>query len=304
MGSQVLRSTDGGESWVDRTPPLASLTCYAIALDPTGTDRVFAGYSDVYASSSRLYASDDGGKSWVDRTTGLPDNPIFDIVHDGNRMLVGGGVAFSTQPLGIYTSSDLGLTWTPLHDTSWPVLYVSDIEIDRLNPDAILLATDAGVFRSDDAGASWQFGVGSTAAMTVRSVRISPTDPGLVFAGDEIRGVLRSNDPAADFEISSTGINRLYVSSTATNPLDPAETAIAFQGVNRGGVYTTRDGSAMWLRESRPPTRYVKVAFSPGGVLYAISSRTTAERPGRSPVFRGPRCRTSSPTRPGRTRST
>ncbi len=279
VGPQVLVSTDGGQSWIDKTPPQASRTCYSIALDPTDPDRVFAAYSDVYASSSRLYFSDDGGSSWVDRSAGLPDNPIFDIAHDGDRVLVVGGIAFGNQPFGVFASSDAGLTWTPLHDSSWPVLFLSDVEIDPLNPNAILLATDDGVYRSDDGGASWDFGVGGTGAMTIRSVRLSPDGSGSVLAGEETRGVLLDLDGDAGFEASSTGINELDVNSTAANPLDSQELAIAFQGVNRGGIYTSRDGGATWLRESCPPTRYIRAVFSPSGVLHAISSGPTTVAP-------------------------
>jgi len=275
IGPQVLKSTDGGETWIDRTPPQASMACYSIALDPTDSGQVFAAFSDVYSSSSRLYSSDDGGSSWHDRSPGLPDNPIFDIAHDGDRVLVGGGIAYGNQAFGLFASTDAGLTWAPLHDSSWPVLYVSDIEIDPTNPDAILLATDDGVFRSDDGGASWEFGVGGTSRMTVRSVRFSPSGSGSVLAGEETRGVLRSEGPGAAFEISSTDITRLFVNSTAANPIDPQELAIAYEGVNSGGVFSTRDGGATWLRESCPATRYVRVVFSPTGVLHAISSGPT-----------------------------
>ena len=278
-GTQVFVSPDGGHSWTDRTPPEASRTCYAIAVDPTDSNKVFAGYSDIYGSSSRLYVSDDGGSTWSDRSAGLPDNPIFDIAHDGARVLVAGGVAYANQPFGVFASSDDGLVWTPLHDSSWPVLFVSDIEIDALDSNAILLATDDGVYRSGDGGASWDFGFGGTDGMIIRSVRRSPNGTGSVLAGEETRGVLRSFDGGAGFEISSTGINELDTSSTAANPLDPQELAIAFQGVNSGGVYSSRDGGATWLRERCPQTRYIRVAFSPTGGLYAISTGPTTVAP-------------------------
>ena len=274
-GAQIFRSTDGGENWTEKTPPLASRTCHAIALDPTNTDRVFVGHSDIYGSSSRFYVSNDGGESWVDRSPGLPDNPILDIAHDGDRVLVVGGIAYADQPFGLFASTDLGITWMPLHDSTWPVLYVSDVEVDPMNANRILLATDDGVFRSEDGGTSWEFGVGDTGPMTVRSVRFSPNNTGRVLAGEETRGVLVSEDSGTDFEISSTGINKLYVNSTASNPLDPQEIAIAYQGLNSGGVYVSRDGGKTWLQENCPGTRYNRVVFSPTGALHAISSGPT-----------------------------
>ena len=49
------------------------------------------------------------------------------VVYDGTRLLVGGGLLFGSQSVGLYESPDLGVTWNPLHDGTWPVLVVEDI---------------------------------------------------------------------------------------------------------------------------------------------------------------------------------
>src|SRR5262249_39758971 len=48
--------------------------------------------------------------------------------------------------------------------------------------------------------------------------------------------------------------------------------AVAFQGLNDGGVFSSTDAGATWSLESAPPTRYSNVRFAPDGTLYAISS--------------------------------
>src|SRR5439155_18017639 len=70
----------------------------------------------------------------------------------------------------------------------------------------------------------------------------------------------------------SRGISSLDLFSIHANPLDPDELAVAFQGANNGGVFSSADGGVTWSLESAPPTRYSVVRFAPDGTLYAISS--------------------------------
>jgi photosystem II stability/assembly factor-like uncharacterized protein len=150
-GSQpvnVMRSTDGGVTWIDGTPPHASLSCRAIAVDPNDSNTVIAVFGGDFGGGE-VWVTTDGGDSWTDRSAGLPGNPLNAVVYDGTRLLVGGGLLFGSQFVGLYESPDLGVTWTPLHDGTWPVLVVEDIAVDPNNAAKILVATDgAGVNRN------------------------------------------------------------------------------------------------------------------------------------------------------------
>ena len=83
--------------------------------------------------------------------------------------------------------------------------------------------------------------------------------------------------------VSSHGISVLDLYSIHANPLNPNELAVAFQGANNGGVFSSTDGGVTWSLESAPPTRYSAVRFAPGGTLYAISSGPSISCP-RGPV--------------------
>src|SRR5262249_56720825 len=84
--------------------------------------------------------------------------------------------------------------------------------------------------------------------------------------------VFRSTNGGDTFVQSSEGISGLDLFSIDANPLEPAQLAVAFQGLNDGGVFSSTDGGTTWLLESAPPTRYSNVRFAPDGTLYAISS--------------------------------
>jgi photosystem II stability/assembly factor-like uncharacterized protein len=196
-------------------------------------------------------------------------------VHDGTRFLIGGGQLFGGQTFGLFTSPDLGVTWTALHDGTWPNLVVNRIAFDPNNVSNILLATVGGIFRSTTGGTSWSFGVGGTASLSVNSVGFAPASSTQIFLGASAAGIYKSTDGAATFNASSVGIGALDVFSVAANPNDSNELAIAFQGLNNGGVYRSTNGGQTWVLENCPGTRYNTVRFAPNGTLYAISDGPT-----------------------------
>lgn len=272
----VMRSTDGGATWANRTPPVGgALSGQAIDIDPEDPNTVIVGFD-----GGRLWVTRDGGTTWTDRSAGLPGGRVNDVVYDGTRLLVGGGQLFGSQFFGLYQSTDLGVTWTALHDNTWPVPVVTDIDVDPSDRNTIVVATaGTGVHRSTDGGATWQLTIGGTDALTGRAVRFQPGDSGTIFLGTDARAVYRSTDGGASFVQSSDGIAEIELHSVHANPLDPDELAIAFQGLNGGGVFSSVDGGVTWKPEPVPPTRYSAVRFAPDGTLYALSSGPSSVAP-------------------------
>src|SRR5436190_4789450 len=274
-GSQpvnVMGSTDGGGTWTDRTPPHAPMSGRAIAVDPNDSNTVIAVFGGDFGGGE-VWVTTDGGDSWMDRSAGLPGNLLNAVVYDGTRLLVGGGLLFGSQFVGLYESTDLGVTWNPLHDGTWPVLVVEDIAVDPSDGARIFVAIDGGgVNRTTDGGATWQIGVGGTQALAGRSIRFQPANSQELFLGTSSLAVFRSTNGGDTFVQSSEGISELDLFSIDANPLNPEELAVAFQGANDGGVLSSTDGGATWLLESAPPTRYSNVHFAPNGSLFAISA--------------------------------
>ena len=269
----VMRSTDGGATWADRTPPHAvPLSGRGIAIDPGDSNTVIAVFGGDFGGGE-VWVSTDGGDSWTDRSAGLPGNPLNAVVYDGTRLLVGGGLLFGSQFVGLYESPDLGVTWTPLHDGTWPILVVEDIAVDPSDAARIFVAVDGGgVNRTTDGGATWQIGIGGSQALAGRSLRFRPGNSQELFLGTSSLAVFHSTNGGDTFVQSSEGIFELDLFSIDANPLEPGELAEAFQGANNGGVLSSTDGGTTWQLEPAPPTRYSAVRFAPNGTLYAISS--------------------------------
>ena len=276
----LMRSLDGGATWQDRTPPHdAPMTCAGIAIDPNDADTIVAVFHGDFGGGE-VWITSDGGDSWENRSDGLPGTPLSAVNYDGTRLLVGGGQNFGSQDLGLYTSDDLGVSWTPLHDGSWPLLVVTAIDVDPNDAQTIVVATDgSGINRTQDGGATWDVGVGGSGALAAQSVRYAPASSTDLFVGASSLGVFTSSDGGSDFSASSDGISELALYSIAASPTDPLQLAAAFQGNNNGGVFSSADGGATWTVEAVPPTRYSQVGFSPAGVLYAISSGPSTVAP-------------------------
>lgn len=276
----VIQSTDGGANWTDRSPPLASgRDGTALAFAPGSPLTVYAGFSG-FPGGGEVWVSTDGGVNWDDRTAGLPVVPINDLVWDGARAIVAGGAEFGSQTFGLFASDNGGVTWTPLHDGTWPSLYTFAVDLDPNDASVLLVATArAGIYRSDNGGVSWTFEVAGTADASFNDVRFAPGSSTVSYAGAGSLGVFRSDDGGASFASSTDGINGIDVTSVAARPDDPLELAAAFSGLNDGGVFTSTDGGGSWQLEAVPPTRWSRVEYAPGGTLYAISDGPSTVAP-------------------------
>ncbi|HET7153268.1 MAG TPA: T9SS type A sorting domain-containing protein [Candidatus Kapabacteria bacterium] len=155
--SELMRSTDGGNSWQADTNGIMADTMYlndyywkrisALAIAPNG---------DIYAGGEGLYRSTDNGVSWkgLPNVTGTLNDEyhIYKLVIDPSGNMLAGVLD------SLFRSTDKGNTWTavgqglprPQHfeNTSLTVNMAGDLF-------ATSLATYDGVYRSTDDGFTW-----------------------------------------------------------------------------------------------------------------------------------------------------
>lgn len=279
LGSQdknLLMSLDGGSSWLNITPPMGfPLACQGIAVHPLEGGKIYACFGNSF-SGGQIWYSPDYGWNWFNRSQFLPNAPMYGLAHDGESLYVCGGSNFGGG-FGLFRSDDDGQNWAALHDSFWPSYAIQDIAIDNQNPSVIYLASEHnGLFKSTNRGESWSFGVGNSLNMSLKSVELDRNDSAHLFVSASSLAILASHDGGESLISSSKGIDYLNIYSVASNPNHADEIAIAFQGLNNGGVYTSDDGGMSWTLEALPPTRYNAVSYSPEGTLYAISDGPTS----------------------------
>ena len=245
-GVQVARSTDGGHTWVDVTPPHPDV--HQLAWDAAG--RLVA------ATDGGIYRTDDLGDSWetlnrnlgtvqfypglsVDpgaRGTiagGTQDNGSYLSSGSGKdwRLVLfgdGGYTAFTPadpdvvfvefQGAGnLFRSTDGGLSFTLLDLGADPFLDVTafqaPFQVDPSDPDRLLYATGR-FFESTDLGDTWApisvdvtGGDLNTQLFAVRSLAIAPSNGQTVYATTNNQRLLVSTDGGATWDLRREGVD-------------------------------------------------------------------------------------------------
>lgn len=145
-GNNLLRSVDGGLTWLPIHSGLETLTVHAFAQHPARPDTLFAG------TVERIYKSEDGGASWVQVGRGMREGvTTFALAIDGQQP----GHIYAGTTAGIYRSDNDGETWKLITADSLD----STVTALAIRPDdsAILYAgtEHSGLYVSLDAGEHW-----------------------------------------------------------------------------------------------------------------------------------------------------
>jgi photosystem II stability/assembly factor-like uncharacterized protein len=245
----LFRSRDGGERWEavrgvldhptrDRWHPGAGgMCCHSIQLDPENPKRLYIGIS-----AAGVFRSDDGAETWTPANSGtaadfLPD-PYPDLGQCVHKVLLSADGADGSDRL-----------WQQNH---------------------------CGVYRSDDAGDSWERLDGNGLPSDFGfALALHPRDPDAAFvvpiAGAEYRvtsdgrlGVYKTIDGGAGWTLSMRGLpERAWTTvlreGLASDTLDPFG---VYVGTQSGSVFASADEGETWRELARdlPPILSVEVA--------------------------------------------
>ena len=172
-GDGVYRSTDAGRTWshlgLERTRSVSR-----IRVHPTNPDIVYvAAQGAPYGPNEErgIYRSIDGGANWdlilyVDENTGASDlamdmtNPRILYAAFWEHRRLPWQVQSGGEGSGLWKSTDGGDNWERIENGLPELMGKTSIDVSRANPDRLFAIVEAdpggGVFRSDDAGGSWQ----------------------------------------------------------------------------------------------------------------------------------------------------
>jgi len=196
---------------------------------------------------------------------------------------------------GVFKSTDGGGTWEAPTLTKAYVsalamtnAYVSTLAIDPLTPSTLYAGTVAGagltprtlIFKSTDAGATWNATGLADASNNVLALAIDPFAPSTLYAGTNGGGVYKSTDAGATWSAFNTGLSVMDtfpVPAVDALAIDPTAPETLYSGANAcpeyrgcsGGVFKSTDAAATWHAAGNglPPGTYVFVnalAIDPG----------------------------------------
>ncbi len=149
----------GISSWQSVGPGNVGGRTRAIVIDPTDTNVMYAG-----GVAGGVWTSTDAGQSWTPTDDFMQNLAVTSIVLDPDDPSViyagtGEGVwanSVFVRGLGVFKSTDAGQTWSQLGATNNPNFhYVNRLVASPSTPGRLYAGTRTGVWRSDDAGATW-----------------------------------------------------------------------------------------------------------------------------------------------------
>lgn len=269
FGCGMLRSTDGGNSWVNvASSPFVPATGTPSVFYGLMVDRFSAGSTGttvlVAATNTGLYRSTTSGTSW---TLVSPALTFSDVVqHPTNPSIIYAarrGVSGSTTPGGLWRSTDRGATFAPVTPSSFPLDSVGRIEIavSTARPGSVWMIASlpnsafGGLHRYDDSTntRSTLSATGVTAPPAVANrnnfgsqgnydlmIAVDPANANNVFVGG-VRAY-RSIDGGATF--TEIGMNvHCDWHVVVVDPNDPRRIVMG----SDGGVFMSRDAGDTFL---------------------------------------------------------
>ncbi|MEO1023729.1 MAG: glycosyl hydrolase [Bacteroidota bacterium] len=206
---------------------------------------------------------------------------------------------------GLFKTTNSGATMEPIFDHQ-DVLGIGDIALSRANPDVIWVGTGennssrssyagAGVFKSTDAGETWEY-AGLRNTQHIGRIVTHPTDVntawvgsmGALYSNNEERGMYKTTDGGKTwnktlFVNDSTGVIDLVI-----HPENPEVLWVSTwerdrkawnfkEGGNGSSIYKSTDGGETWTKSVQgfPQGDYVgriglDISHSNPNVLYAV----------------------------------
>jgi photosystem II stability/assembly factor-like uncharacterized protein len=215
---------------------------------------------------------------------------------------------------GVWKTDNCGVEWTPTSDGQIATGSIGSIDVSESNPNIVWVGTGSaairsnviigrGVYRSADAGKTWQF-MGLPAAGQIGSIVIHPSNPDIVwlaalgspFGPNDERGVFKTTDGGKVWKKTLFVNRETGARVVAINYSNPNELyAGMYRGFRKGwdiisggpategGIYKSLDGGETWAKLSNglPGTLIGKidigVSRSRPAVVYAMVEAPGAE---------------------------
>jgi photosystem II stability/assembly factor-like uncharacterized protein len=313
-GLFLVDTDDSRRTFHVRDPLLSGWEIKHACIDPR--DGMLFAATNSWVHGGQLHRSNDRGTTWERAEgLGLPEESGLKL---GATWHVEPGLAsqpgvvwLGAEPACLFRSEDAGATFAPVrslleHPTRdrWEPgaggLICHSIALDPQQPDRLYVGISAaGVFRSEDGGATWEPANEGTAAdfladdpypvvgQCVHKVRVHPLRPDRLWQQNHC-GVYRSDDRGISWErLDGNGLPSSFGFGLALDPADPdvayvipeegADNRVTSDGLL--GVYKTTDAGATWelAADGLPKPAWSVVLrdamdFDPTGVVFGTQS--------------------------------
>jgi photosystem II stability/assembly factor-like uncharacterized protein len=194
-----------------------------------------------------------------------------------------GAILVGTIGQGVMRSADDGESWTraSVRHGMHSDCIVKALLADARSPGAVYAGTDMGLYRSDDAGATWRLLDTPLRGSMVWSLAIDPFDANVLFTGvgtPSKPGIYRSTDGGKSWEQLPVEIADECPNVGIPRPtgiaVDPTDSRHVWVGLEVDGVRHSADGGESWSRVNgqipNPDVHSVLVVAGPPKAVFTV----------------------------------
>jgi len=238
----VFKSTDSGNTWVDKSETLDDTFARVLSLHPAKPDTIYLG-----TDGGGVYRYDTQSNEWNEAINGLKNTYIKAIAMDPK------------DPKVFYVATDGGVSKTIDGADNWTLISkgitsrtVFCIAVANKDPKVIYAGTETGgLFKTIDGGENWEpvggeiwmakptmedYGAptdGILPTLMVKIVAVNPVDNSIVYAANTT-GFFRSADAGKTWVQINTGLTNTVVKCLTVSNTKPVK---IYAGTSDGKLY-------------------------------------------------------------------
>jgi len=270
----VYRISEGG-TWEAANTGMEGEDVLTVAMDPDNSDIAYAG-----TAGGHIFKTLNGGDAWTSVSSGLSEGSYIEIAispTDSDLILV---TNLNPQDATgrILRSTNGGTSWNVV--VTGPIAFLK-IDFSRSNPGTAWVATETGIARSTDGGAT--FSAPILRDWVFYDLAIDPDDSQIIYAATRANGIFRTENGGQDWFLATEGL-----AFGAVNRLEITRQAI-YAGLDGSGVFRSSDSGFSWRMSSagmhaasalalavNPGNGERVLAATTGGGMFRSSSGGTA----------------------------
>ena len=209
----------------------------SLAIDPTAPSTLYAG-----TDGGGVYKSTDGAATWVSSSSGLTDFSVFALAVDPAVP----AIVYAGTASGLFVSLDGGGGWALV--AGLPHTVFGAVVFDPANASTVYaVSTDAGVFKSPDAGTTWTSINAGLAGTNPSTLAVDPSSSSTLYVGTIQNGVYKSSNGGGSWATINGGLTNLHVQTLTIDPTAPSRS----MPEQPTGAHTRPSRRFRWSRPTR-----------------------------------------------------
>ncbi len=252
----VYRSKNSGTSWNRVSDGLVATHIKVIEFNALKNERLFIGLN------GDLFHSNDYGKSWDNYNNYFLNLDISDIrVAEPDTSVIW----VATYGNGLYLSKTAGRAWQQTSE----IRHIQKIGLDRANYKRVFLATDGGVYKTQDMGETWDAKNSGLANLKITALIIHPQNRETLFAASINGGIYKTTNGGERWYPVNDGLGDLQVFTLLQYLQNDTQVILAGTGK---GIYRTENEGKNWTLVSAADHAVNEIVKTGGNspVFYAI----------------------------------